>query len=332
MSRREDRCLGDGGGASSRGERRAAAVDRADDEGNADGGPAAAGPVPLFVRTGAGQTRTVHIELRASVAELEAAVQRKAPGTEEMWLCAVGGGPLLQRQTTLVECGIRAGSSLQLLGRLRGGGELVLRGRAHTIGDDGRLDLAGQGLGVAEVAEVARWLATCAAAVLNSLTIDSTGVPKLEYDFVDGYAESGPRTYTLALGEETIDLSSKNLGAADVNLVAAWMKRPEVSAGVTKLVLSECPLTGGSRRTDVDKDLTGVTTLFDALKTSSVTDLDLRGCRLGRDSMAKLAEYLREATAALTKVDVRGNKGLDKAAVDALRAAAPETCEILADY
>ena len=102
-------------------------------------------------------------------------------------------------------------------------------------------------------------------AVLNSLTIDSTGVPKLEYDYQDGYAESGPCIYTLTVGEKTIDLSAKNLGAADVNLVAVWMKRPEVSA-------------------------------------------------------------------ALTKVDVRGNNRLDKAAVDALRAAAPETCKILVDY
>ena len=31
----------------------------------------------------------------------------------------------------------------------------------------------------------------------------------------------------------------------------------------------------------------------------------------------------------LTKVDVRKNKGLDKAAVVALRATAPQTCEIL---
>ena len=54
--------------------------------------------------------------------------------------------------------------------------------------------------------------------------------------------------------------------------------------------------------------------------------------RLGPRSLGKLAEYVREAEAALTKVDVRGNKRLDKAAVDALRAVAPETCEILADY
>ena len=159
MSRREDRYLGDGG-ASSRERRAAAAVDRADDEGNADEGTAAAGPVPLFVRNGAGRTRTVHIELRASVAELEEAVRRKVPGTEEMRLCAVGGAPLVAaRGLTLAECGIGANSSLQLLGRLPGGGgELVLGGRTYATADDGRLDLAGQGLGPGSMGQLAEYV------------------------------------------------------------------------------------------------------------------------------------------------------------------------------
>ena len=72
------------------------AIDRAD-EGGAEEGAAAAAPVTLFVRTGAGRTRTVRIELRASVAELEEAIRRKVPGTEEMRLCAVGGGPSSRR-------------------------------------------------------------------------------------------------------------------------------------------------------------------------------------------------------------------------------------------
>jgi hypothetical protein len=103
-------------------------------------------------------------------------------------------------------------------------------------------------------------------AAVNSLTIDSTGSRKLCYpdnasqEQVDA---SGPKTYTFTAGEETVDLSSKNLGPADVNLLTAWVVTP--------------------------------------------------------------------AGAALTEVDVRGNGGLDRAAVDALRAAAPETCKILAD-
>eukprot|EP01043_Picozoa_sp_COSAG02_P015958 COSAG02_NODE_692_length_18432_cov_12.452681_8_plen_99_part_00 len=36
------------------------------------------------------------------------------------------------------------------------------------------------------------------------------------------------RTYTLTLEEEIIDLSSKNLGPADVTLIAAWLQRSEV--------------------------------------------------------------------------------------------------------
>ena len=48
---------------------------------------------------------------------------------------------------------------------------------------------------------------------------------------------SGPRTYTLTVGEEKIDLSQKNLGSADVALVTSWLKRPEVSAVLARLNL-----------------------------------------------------------------------------------------------
>jgi glutamate synthase domain-containing protein 1 len=72
--------------------------------------------------------------------------------------------------------------------------------------------------------------------------------------------------------------------------------------------------------------------LTDSLKTSQVTDVDFSSCGIGSVALGHLSDWVRDATAALTKVDVRGNKELDEEAVDALRAAAPETCEILADY
>eukprot|EP01043_Picozoa_sp_COSAG02_P012540 COSAG02_NODE_484_length_21389_cov_9.202583_9_plen_1163_part_00 len=127
-------------------------------------------------------------------------------------------------------------------------------------------DFSACGLGpVALMGPLSEWVRE-ATAVLNSVTLDSTGVPKMTTGRVSTIEASGPRTYTLSVGEEKIDLSQKNLGYADVALLATWLQRPEVSA-------------------------------------------------------------------TLTKVDVRENKeGLDKAAVDELRAAAPEACKILADY
>jgi hypothetical protein len=65
------------------------------------------------------------------------------------------------------------------------------------------------------------------------------------------------------------------------------------------------------------------------LATSKIEKLMLERIGIGPVALQTLATSL---PATLTKVDVRGNKGVDKAAVDALRAAAPETCEILADY
>ena len=161
LSRREDH-WGDGGAYGFRGglrtpqelrERRRATIDRADEESSAT-----ADQVTLFVQTGASRTRTVHIELRASVAELEEAVRRKVPEAEEWRLCAVGGATLAAGRPglTLAECGLRAGSSLQLLGQLPGGGgELILGGRTYAP-DAGRLNLARRGLGPEELAELAR--------------------------------------------------------------------------------------------------------------------------------------------------------------------------------
>jgi hypothetical protein len=75
---------------------------------------------------------------------------------------------------------------------------------------------------------------------VNLLTVDSTGdpryhnlgtpLPSLGSDHLNG----GPKSYTLT-AEKTIDLSSKDLGVADVNLIVVWIKRPEVSAVLTEL-------------------------------------------------------------------------------------------------
>ena len=162
MSRRDD-LWGAGGRYGFRGTPPREVVDREVIDRSADGregnarhqGPAAVRPVTLFVRNIAGRTRTVRIGLRATVADLEEAVRRKeGRPAEGMRLCAVGGAPLAARQRlTLAECGIRANSSLQLLGQLPGGGgELVLGGETYAVGDHGCLDLAGRALGPAELA------------------------------------------------------------------------------------------------------------------------------------------------------------------------------------
>ena len=64
-----------------------------------------------------------------------------------------------------------------------------------------------------------------ATATLNSVTVDSTGT------------NGRPQTYMLTVGDEKIDLSSKNLGPADVNLIAVWLQRPEVMAAPVEVVI-----------------------------------------------------------------------------------------------
>eukprot|EP01043_Picozoa_sp_COSAG02_P070934 COSAG02_NODE_12761_length_1498_cov_1.801287_1_plen_350_part_10 len=125
------------------------------------------------------------------------------------------------------------------------------------------LVLTNCGLGVAEVAEVAN--AIGAGAVLNLLTLSSTG------------KEYFPKTYTLAAGEDKLELNKKNLGPADVNLISVWLAT-DAGAMVARLILDENPLTGGTLSTDFDNDITSVVNLCDTLKTSSVTELSLAKC------------------------------------------------------
>jgi hypothetical protein len=160
------------------------------------------------------------------------------------------------------------------------------------------LVLVDVGMGVKGVTALAD--AIRAMAALNSLTMDSTGVPKLPHSGYSGYKQSGPRTYTLAMGEETINLSSKNLGVADVTLLTAWLHRPEVIATVNALLLSGNGLAGaiiwsdGSVRSGVDIKMDGIISLFVSLRTSQITMLDLSRCGLGPASMGHLADYLRD--------------------------------------
>ena len=174
--------------------------------------------------------------------------------------------------------------------------------------------------------------------MLNSVTVDSTGDTK---DRFGRWNNGGPKTYTLTVGDEKIDLSNKNLGSADVALVATWMQRPEVMAALTSIVLDGQPISGTTPKygysdfrdgvDKVDADLGGFKLLCGALASSKIEVVSMQSCYLGPQALALLTDALK-VMAALTEVDVRSNEGLDEAAVAALRAAAPETCKILADY
>jgi hypothetical protein len=70
-------------------------------------------------------------------------------------------------------------------------------------------------LGSADVALLTAWLQRPeVTAALNSVTLDSTGVPFDNWADKEKRHAMGPRTYTLTTGDEKIDLSQKNLGSA----------------------------------------------------------------------------------------------------------------------
>eukprot|EP01043_Picozoa_sp_COSAG02_P024170 COSAG02_NODE_1312_length_13319_cov_5.355371_5_plen_1065_part_00 len=122
--------------------------------------------------------------------------------------------------------------------------------------------------------------------------------------------EETPRLRTLCgleEGVQQIDWSESGKGPAGVALLAAELKAGRAAAAVARLMLDGNPLTGDTSSSDFDKDITSVMALFDSLKTSSVTELGLAKCRLGPGSLGKLAEYVRDAEAALTSINCLKN-------------------------
>ena len=79
----------------------------------------------------------------------------------------------------------------------------------------------------------------------------------------------------------------------------------------------------------LDADLSGFAALCSSLSSSQIVSISLRKCYLGPQALALLTDAIK-VMAALTEVDVRRNM-LDEAVLEQLRAAAPETCKILAD-
>jgi hypothetical protein len=127
-------------------------------------------------------------------------------------------------------------------------------GKLHEV------NLSNCGLGPSSAGELAKAVSSAEAAV-NSITVDSTGDMPNQY----GDTQSGgPKPYTLTVGEETIDLSSKNLGSADVNLLVAWMHRPEVSAVIEALAIGANPI--GTE---------GGNILIEAIQSSTLKTIDI---------------------------------------------------------
>jgi hypothetical protein len=79
---------------------------------------------------------------------------------------------------------------------------------------------------------------------------------------------------------------------------------------------------------NIDSNMDGFIALCTVL--GKVRTVRLAGCGLGARSTAELSKIFSDATAALTELDVRRNH-FDEAALATLRAAAPQTCVILAD-
>jgi hypothetical protein len=189
-------------------------------------------PTPIFVCSAA-RTHVVHFPAGAALGDLRAAVKRMGYSAGENGLCVVGGAPLpLDDRLTLAQCGIRANSSVQVAGRLRGGVEVTIRGRQHTVNARGHLDLRNQNLGPAEVKQIAAFLATSAGAAVSSLCCaNNPGMVGELYDSgrlktPDVQAEVFKQlTDSLKISKVTeVDFSSCGIGPVALGHLSDWVR------------------------------------------------------------------------------------------------------------
>ena len=274
-------------------------------------------PTPIFVCSTA-RTHAVQLQAGAALGDLRAAVKRIGHIAGEDGLCVVGGAPLpLDDRLTLAQCGIRANSSVQVAGRLRGGVEVTIRGRQHTVDARGHLDLSDQDLGPAEVKEVATFLATPAGVALNSVALDEcelTGtkikykgasfeqIGELDVD-LSGFTElcSSLKSSTIV----SLSLRKCYLGSQAVVLLADAIK---LMRAIARLVLT------GNMITSSSQDWRRIDPALSAQVLSAASDISRRRLRTAQVLAFSFALHDRlGATTAVCELD------LDKGAVDLVR-------------
>ena len=129
-------------------------------------------PVQIFMRGAPPQTHTLQLKLSDTMANVNAEVERLGYDLGVDRLCRFGGASLPRDDLlTFAESGFHANSSLQVLGRLRGGAEVTLFEQQHSLGDTGLLDLKGKDVGPAKLKEVAAFLASPESAAVRRLVL-----------------------------------------------------------------------------------------------------------------------------------------------------------------
>eukprot|EP01047_Picozoa_sp_COSAG01_P022104 COSAG01_NODE_1303_length_10815_cov_14.897938_8_plen_1330_part_00 len=137
----------------------------------------------------------------------------------------------------------------------------------------------------------------------------------------------------LTEGQTTIDWSKQELGPFDCKIIAADFGFRRFSAALTTLRCGSNPGMVGEvhpngRLKTPDVHIEALQELLNALKPSGVTELDISAIGIGPTGADRVADYVRDARAALAQVDIRGAH-VEETDLEALRAAAPEGCEVV---
>jgi Ran GTPase-activating protein (RanGAP) involved in mRNA processing and transport len=184
------------------------------------------------------------------------------------------------------------------------------------------LDYSDQGFGLGELMIISSLVMPYTAAALNHITVDSTGSEDLRAVHLVRFAHTGPRTYTLqglqGDADPNLDLSSKNLGPADLQFLAIVITSfSKFTAAIDQITFDGNPITGSNVKfystgniasvNNVDSDLSGCEALLEALKISAVSKLSFGNCFMGPTALSTLAKFIPDI-AAIREMNLSMNK------------------------
>ena len=113
---------------------------------------------------------------------------------------------------------------------------------------------------------------SCTAAVADIVRGDGRISKTIEELIIDSTGTDQGKTYTLSAASKSIDLSNRNLGPEDCDLLGAWLDKSQVQESLTSVNIS------GNRAIGSGNPM-GVVALIGSFTNCRIADLNMSNCR-----------------------------------------------------
>ena len=205
-----------------------------------------------------------------------------------------------------------------------------------------QIDWKDSGKGVADVALLSAELKACrAVAAVESIDLSGCGLAgatktkwngqEYVWEKIDSNMDGFIALCTVLGKVRTVRLADCALGARSTAELAKVFRDADAAlnslrCGNNPGMVGELGQYGDVKTPDAHAEV--FKELTDSLKTSQVTEADFSSCGIGPVALGHLSDWVREAAAAVTKIDVRGANA-DSTALEALRSVAPDGCDVV---